>query len=245
MPIPSFGYELAKFTIDADHERASSFCVYTDEAGSGSMLNDDCGDNNDVNVGVDAGDLVDLDSGCNTVRIVEVDPTSVSAPPDGSVAMMCDIKLPAGVEIADDRTVTVTLAFKLTDGSTRSNYDNGSKVFEVLYLDENTKQWKSDGITFNYDTDVRWNSDNASGIVTVETSHFTVFAVSSKQGSNNRVGDDDDDDSQALGGSGCSVVPTVNNMSTGSAFANTLIFLIPLIIIGIRKKRNAVNWKEK
>jgi hypothetical protein len=130
----------------------------------------------------------------------------------------------------------------LTDGSKKQDFLKGKKAFEVFYYNEEKQSWEKDGIKV---TDIQWDS-NTTGNITFTSTHLTTFAASSRNTSPaTPPGNSGGDGTQAASGSGCSVAPTADNMSTGSVFANTLILLLPLIIFGIRRNRSAVNSKEK
>jgi hypothetical protein len=101
--------------------------------------------------------------------------------------------------------------------------------------------WESGGIKI---IDIQWDSDT-SGTITFTTTHLTTFAASSKQASQSG-GDSNNTETQSTsaGGTGCSVTSTDYKMFTGSAITNTLIFLLPLIVFGISRKRNKKNRKK-
>jgi parallel beta-helix repeat protein len=232
----SLGFEVANFEIDRDHESATSFYIYNAVGGKGRLRGKKCGKDHAI-FEVDADDL-DLSGAKDKkgnpkkmtdhdqvlVKIVEIDPESVSSTPNTKVTKVCDITLSDGVVIADGESVTVTLDFELPSGWTQQEFEDN---LQVLYYNENSETWKPDGID-NDNLIVEWDSDT-SGMITFNTTHLTKFAATSKQDS---PGANDTDSS------GCSVTSQNYNMSAGSALANILlIFLMPFIVFR-RSTRN-------
>jgi len=233
------GFQVAYFEVDPDHDHATSFCVYPVTRCRGFMPGERC-DKDDVTFDMDVDDL-DLsdakdehgnplsDIDCIPVRIVDVDTGSISRKfPHKKVTKLYDINLYGGVTIAHGKHVKVTMSFELTEGS-KKDFDKGKKVFEVYYYDEVTGNWESKGIRI---VDVQWDSDT-SGAVSFTTPHLTTFAVSAKGVSN----DSSADTGSASAGGGCSLTSTGDKMFTGSAIANILILVLPLIVFGISRKR--------
>jgi hypothetical protein len=240
--IPGFvGFGVAKFEINTNHYRATSFCVYNVAGGVGCLQGIQC-NTDSVIVMLDSYDL-DLSGAknnngdssqftnfdCVPVKIVEVDKDSIPAIiPETSVVLPVDISLPDGVVIAANHSITIIFNFDLPAGWSQQEFEDN---LQVIYYDEDTGSWKSDGIS---NVTVDWDTPT-SGNISFETKHLTQFAASSK--STGGSGVKDGDDSQSASGGGCSVASTNHDISTGSAMANTLLLLLPLIIIRFRKKR--------
>jgi hypothetical protein len=233
------GFQVAYFEVDPDHDHATSFCVYPVTRCRGFMRGEKC-DKDDVTFDMDVDDL-DLSDAkdehgnplseidCIPVRIVDIETDTIPKKvPHKKVTKLYDINLYGGVTIASGKNVTITMRFQLAEGS-KKDFDKGKKGFEVYYYNEATGNWESRGIRI---VDVQWDSDT-SGAVSFTTPHLTTFAVSAKGVDSNSA----DTGSASGETSGCSVTSTDHKMFTGSAIANILIFLLPLIVFGISRKR--------
>ena len=245
------GFAIARFKKNLDHDYATSSCI-TEDGGIVSLIPDLCKpDDVSVEVEIGSGNLDLSGAGLSScyvgvlMSIVNIDPTTDDLSIPNIPIVVYDISLPDGGNIASGRNLTVRLNFELTDGFTRSNYDSGARVFEIKSCDEgcdNMANWISVGTPT-----VVWASqspDETEGTFTFTTDHLTTFAATSKSTQDSSGdGDSDGDNSgtQALGGGGggssCSVTPTIKSASMGSAIANTLILLLPLLIAGIRKRK--------
>jgi hypothetical protein len=238
------GSGVANFEIDVDHVDASSFYIYNAAGGKGHLKGKKCNKTH-VIFKVDANDL-DLsdakDKKSNPkkmtdydyilVRIVNVDPESVSLTPNTKVTKVYDITLSDGVTIADGKSVTITLYFELKGSWSKEEFEEN---LQVLYYDEVTGTWKSDGID-NNNLVVEWDSD-ITGTITFEATHLTKFAATSKSSTSSDNGSSGYDTQPASSGGGCTIITENHDMSMGSAIANILIFSLPLIIMGVRRKR--------
>jgi hypothetical protein len=229
------GTGTASFTIDDRYTTATSTCI-DNKGGSGYLADTECGDDL-VNLGVGPGDLVDengdpLGTDCSTVKIAEMDTNDLPPVPDTGVAMMVDISLPEGVKIAPGQTLTVTLSFDPTGWDDHEEFESNLQIFHL----NDSNQWEviargSDGSAI-----VNW--DDAT--IQFESDDFSAFTATSKQNPPAATTSDvAADDTETLSGRGCSVVS--HKMSTGNTIANTLVFLLPLIVFGIRRKRNTRN----
>jgi len=241
------GYAIASFFVtDPDQERATSFCIFNSQGGDNFLLHQQCEEF--VSVECDPGVLYrpgqDLNPDeCVLMRIVEIDPVSIPASPGIMATGLYDITLPDGVEIAPGKTITITFGFKLTNGLTQKDFDDGLWFFNAFYYDETISDWKSSGITV---TDIQWDSDN-SGIVVFTTTHLTKFVVSMKQSvSKGSIGSSSDKNLSASGGSGgggCSVNNKAYGLSAGSVLVNILILFLPFVVNGIRSRYMARRKK--
>ncbi len=224
------GYEIANFLVtDPDHERATSFCVDNGTDGSGMLLDERCKMALFIEYGQDDLTVWGPEDECALMRIIDIDPASVPAPADTVVTGLYEIGLSGGAAIADGKTLTVTLSFELPYGIIQ--FDDNSKVFEVYYFDDVSESWKQNGINI---TNIQWDTDTT-GALTFTTTHLTKFVATVRQ--NGGDGNESNGSAKTLGtsgaGGGCYAVPGIYNMSKGSAIANTLILLLPLIVIGI------------
>jgi hypothetical protein len=240
------GFEMANFLIDTDHAEATSFCIYNVVGRKGSLPGDKCNKNEVVfkvhgdvlhlnnTVDKDGNRFSDID--CIPLKIVAVDPLCIHKKvPHNKVSKLYDIDLPHGVVIAHGQNVTVSLSFVLTDGSKRKDFEKGKKIFEVYYYNEETRSWETGGIKV---IDIQWDS-NTTGTISFTSAHLTTFAASTKSTANSKSSDNSGGNTQsASSGTGCSLTSLYNNMSAGSVLANTLIFLLPFIILRARKRRS-------
>jgi hypothetical protein len=239
------GSGVANFEIDVDHVSASSFYIYNAAGGEGHLKGKKCNKNH-VIFKVDAHDL-DLSNAKDKksnpkkmtdydyilVRIVNVDPNkSVSSTPNTKVTQIYDITLSDGVTIADGKSVTITLYFEFEDSWSKEEFEEN---LHVLYYDEVNGTWKSDGID-NDNLVVEWDSDTT-GIITFETTHLTKFAATSKSSTSSDNSSSGYDTQSASSGGGCTIITENHDISAGSAIANILILSLPLIILGVRRKR--------
>jgi hypothetical protein len=222
---PGFlGSGVAVFEIDKDHETATSFCIYNKSGGSGCLRDNPC--NTDYESGVfvefDPDDL-DMSEGegkiCIPVKIAEVDPDSIPPIPNIGITGISDITLPDGVVIGKGRTLTIIFSFELPTGWSRQEFADS---LLVLYYDEDTNSWKSDGIS---DINIHWDTPT-SGTIAFKTNHLTPFAASAKK-------DTASSTAGADSGGGCSINAAGRNMPVGSALANTILIFLPLLILGI------------
>lgn len=238
--------EVASFMVDGHDNSATSFCIYNIAGGSGSLDDDPC-DTNDysgVTVESDAYDLdirhaTDEDGNklhltdydCIPIRIADVDPDSIPPVPNIGVTGVNDISLLDGVLIDKGQSLTITLYFQLPDTLSQQEFENN---LQVLYYDEDSGRWRAEGIS---NVAVEWDTPT-SGTISFTTIHLTRFAASSAK--NSGGGDNSGGGgTQAASGGGCSVASGNHNMPIGSVLANTLIMLLPLIVLGIRRRRAA------
>lgn len=198
------------------------------------MYADDCS-TQDLDIYFDAGDLTNLGAGCNIISFVEVDPASLPAPPNEAAALLCDISLPAGVTITPGRTVTVALGIRRPERITLADFEANLKIY---YYNGVTGNWKVIARTGDGSATINWDDAiETTGTATFETDHLSTFAATSES-VDTGGGDSGDSGTQSTssGGGGCSVAPTVVNISSGPALINVLIFLLPLIGIKIRRR---------
>jgi hypothetical protein len=85
---------------------------------------------------------------------------------------------------------------------------------------------------------VEWDSDT-SGMITFNTTHLTKFAATSKR-TTSSDNNGSSNGTQAAS-SGCAINAKNHDISMGSAIANILIFSLPLIILGIKRKIMALR----
>jgi hypothetical protein len=79
--------------------------------------------------------------------------------------------------------------------------------------------------------------DTVNKIICGEATKLSPFVMATSKQASEEEPPPPDDDTETLSGRGCSVTPTLSNMSTGSAWANLLILLLPLVVFGIRRRR--------
>jgi len=184
------GQGIAHFSLDSTEAlRTSSFILFEGKAATGLLLDENC--DTDVRVKIEAGDVADFGEGYNIVVIVAVDPGAFPVPPATNMIMfrriLCMISQTTGqkAQLAGNRTMTVTFAFELTDGSTRADYDSRLRILKIYHFDETIPpgpdSWTTEGTFFNYDTDVRWDAGNTSGTITFEADRFALFSLRGEQ----------------------------------------------------------------
>jgi hypothetical protein len=233
------GFGIASFNIDTANERASSFYLYNDAGGIGYLIDNLCNESVSVEIAPGALDLSGL--GANPgdyvlVEIAEVNPTGIPAT-YGTDVKIYDIALPDGVEIAAGQTMLITLDFEIPLGMSQQEFlDN----FNVMYYDKNMARWDLSvisNVTVNFDTmDITFTTTRPGMFVASYNNDGgsvggDINLSSSRNSSGSGVGVD--------GWLGCSLVPgTHNNMTGLSAIANAGIFLLLLIAMRIKKRRD-------
>jgi hypothetical protein len=232
------GSAYARFQLETEFESTSSFCL--SQTLSGEFIDfihqAGCDSEEDLTeayaeVSFDKASLLGLQDDCSADQsaITEVDVSFFAGViGDTLVTSVVDVSLPDGVTL-DGGVVTITLSFELPAGWTRQEFKDNLKI---KHSSDGGLTWTSADIS---NVVVHWDTSNVvvhwdTMTITFDTASLSMFAGSSKQ-SITAAGDDDEE----LKGRGCSIID--QKMPTGNAVANTLVFLLPLIVFGIRRKR--------
>ncbi len=212
---------------DSDHTNASSYCTDSEMIGSlGNFLDCDAVDDGYTCM-VDMSGVTNLDDtgdNCNAVEIAIVDEAGFAGTigEDTFVTAIVDISCAA---YQDGDPITVILSFYLPAGRSQQEFEDN---LAVRYWDGTN--WSTVGIIID---SVNWDTMT----ITFTTTHLTEFAATSSSADAGGGGGDSGTQAASGGnGGGCSIAPTVENMSTGSALINIIIFLLPLIGIKIRRR---------
>jgi len=226
--VPGSAY--ARFQLETEFESTSSFCL--SQTSSGEFIDflhqAGCDSEEDLTeayaeVSFEKASLLGLQDDCSADQsaITEVDRSFFAGVIGNTlVTSVVDVSLPDGVTL-DGGVVTITLSFELPAGWTRQEFKDNLKI---KHSSDGGLTWTSADIS---NVVVHWDTMT----ITFDTASLSMFAGSSKQSAASNTSADDTE----LKGRGCSVID--QKMPTGNAVANTLVFLLPLIVFGIRRKR--------